>query len=163
MKKWFACILTVFFTLSVPSVSLAEGETITQDSQENSGNITVGYNAEVTYTVTIPASVTFSDTEKEIERSLQVSDVVLNEGSVLNVNISSLNHFTMVRNEGYIDYDLLVNYHEIPKDDQYTILTVAAGESSGWAILNFATDLQKEHAQYAGNYTDTLTFTVSID
>ena len=96
MKKWVFVILIVFLTLSSLTVSLASGETITQDSKENSGNITVDYNAGVTYTVTIPASVTFSDAEKQVERSLQVSDVVLDEGTALNVNLASRNDFKMM-------------------------------------------------------------------
>ncbi len=163
MKKLFSVILVVCFALSSPIISLAAGETITQDSQENSGNITVNYNAGVTYTVTIPASVTFSDTEKEVERSLQVSNVVLNEGSTLNVNVASLNNFKMMYGEGYIDYHLMVNYNDVLKDNNHTILSVLAGENTGWAVLKFATDLQKDHVLYTGNYTDTLTFTVSID
>ena len=77
MKKILSVILIIVFTLSGSVLSLASGEVITQDSQGNSSNITVDYNAGVTYTVTIPASVAFSDAEKEVERSLQVSNVVL--------------------------------------------------------------------------------------
>ena len=163
MKKLLSFMLIVFFALNASIVSRAGGETITQDSRENSGNITVGYNAGVTYTVTIPASVTFSDTEKEVERSLQVSDVVLNSGSKLNVNLASLNDFRMMYDAGYIDYHLTVNHNELPREDNNTILTVSAGEGSGWAVLNFFTDLQKDHVLYAGSYTDTLTFTVAIE
>ncbi len=162
MKKWIALILTVSIVFFSPITSLAEGETITQDSQANSGNITVGYNAGVTYTVTIPASVTFSDAEKEVERPLQVSNVLLNEGSTLHINLSSLNEFKMVCGGGYIDYRLTINNNEPPGENNYTILTVSAGENTGWALLNFVTDLQKDHAMYAGNYTDTLTFTVEV-
>lgn len=163
MKKWVFVILIVFLTLSSLTVSLASGETITQDSKENSGNITVDYNAGVTYTVTIPASVTFSDTEKQVERSLQVSDVVLNEGTALNVNLASRNDFKMMNGDGYIAYRLMINYNDVPEGNNHIILTVPAGGSTGWAILKFATDLQKDHILYAGDYTDTLTFTVSID
>lgn len=163
MKKLLSVILIVLFTFGSSVISLAAGETITQDSSENSGNITVDYNEEVTYTVTIPASVTFSDSEKEVERSLQVSNAVLNEGSTLNVNIASLNNFKMMYGEGYIEYYLKINHNDVSKENNYTILTVPAGESTGWAVLNFITDLKKDHVLYAGNYTDTLTFTVSIN
>ncbi len=163
MKKWFSLILAVLVILYGSFVSRAEGEILTQDSPDNSGNITVDYNAAVTYTVTIPASVTFSDTETEVERSLQVSNVVLREGSALHVGVSSLNGFQMKYKEGYIEYHLMVNYNDTPKETDYTILTVPAGESAGWAILKFVTNLQKDHVIYAGDYTDTLTFTVEVE
>lgn len=150
------------FHISVLSL-MAAGETITQDSGEKSGNITVGYDAGVSYTVTIPANVTFTDTEKSVERGLQVSNVVLDEGSALSINITSLNNFRMVNGEGYIEYSLLANNNETPKDNSYTILTVLAGERSGWVILDFITELNKDHVVYAGNYTDTLTFTVTVN
>ena len=168
MKKLSPIIAIVVFIFHISVVSLAAaGEAITQDSQEKTGNTTVGYDAAVTYTVTIPANVTFTDTEKFVERPLLVSNVVLNEGSTLNVNIASLNDFKMVygkgADDGYIEYNILVNYNEAPKKNTYTILTVLAGEKSGWAVLDFITDLNKEHAYYTGNYTDTLTFTITID
>ncbi len=163
MKKWFFVILIVILFFGSMTVSQASGETITQDSEENSGNITVDYNAGVTYTLTIPASVSFSDTETQVERSLQVSNVVLNEGSSLNVNLASANDFKMMHGDGYIEYRLMINYNDVPEGNNHTILTVPAGEKTGWVILHFATDLQKDHITYAGNYTDTLTFTVSIN
>ena len=163
MKRLLPVILIAVFTFTILAVPLTvTAGTITQDSQEKSGNITVGYNAGISYTVTIPASVTFSDTEKSVQRGLQVSNVLLNEGSTLNVNIASQNDFKMTYGEGYIEYSLLINSHEAPKGNNFTVLTVLAGEAAGWVILDFMTDLDKSHALYAGNYTDTLTFTVSI-
>ena len=144
MKKWFSLILAVLVILYGSFVSRAEGEILTQDSPDNSGNITVDYNAAV-------------------ERSLQVSNVVLREGSALHVGVSSLNGFQMKYKEGYIEYHLMVNYNDTPKETDYTILTVPAGESAGWAILKFVTNLQKDHVIYAGDYTDTLTFTVEVE
>lgn len=164
MKKWLAIIMTTVMILGMPMLPLTvKGEEITLDSREQSGKININYNMEVSYTVTIPASVTFTDTEKNVERSLLAKDVLLNEGSSLNVIVSSLNNFQMKNGDSYIDYSLLINQGDVLKDNDSTILTVLAGENSGWAIVNFVTDLNKENALYAGNYIDTLTFTVTID
>lgn len=164
MKKLLSVIMLVAIMLGLPIISMAaENGTITQDSQEPSGKISVDYNMGVTYTVTIPASVTFTDAEKRVERSLLVVDVLLDEGSSLNVNISSLNDFQMRNGESYIDYYIMYNYSTVPEGNNYNILTVDAGERSGWVILDFITELNKENALYAGNYNDTLTFTVSIE
>lgn len=164
MKKFLSLIMLVALTLGMPTNSLAaEGATITQDSQDKSGKINVDYNMEESYTVIFPASVTFTDMEKTVDRGLQASNVVLNEGSSLNVNVASLNNFKMRNGDGYIDYKLLVNTHAAPEENNYTILTVEAGEGTGLAIISFTTELEKKNALYAGNYTDILTFTVSID
>ncbi len=162
MRKLLPGILIMFLSFGVSFISPAEEDIITQSSQANSSSITVGYNAGVTYTVTIPASVTFTDTEKRVERSLQVTDVVLSEGSTLHVNLASLNDFKMICGDGYIEYHLLVNANDVPEDN-YTILTVSAGDRSGWAVLDFVTDLNRDHTLYAGNYTDLLTFTVAVE
>ena len=88
----------------------------------------------------------------------------INEGKTLNVNVGSLNGFKMKNGkEASIDYELAINYNPTLKENNMTILTVLAGEHTGWVILDFITELNKEKAFYAGNYTDTLTFTVSIE
>ncbi|MCH5343398.1 MAG: hypothetical protein J1E64_05110 [Acetatifactor sp.] len=164
MIKILSVIMLAIIALGMPIISLAaEDEIITQDSEEKSGKITVDYNMGVTYTVTIPASVTFTDAEKTVERGLLVDNVSLNEGSILNVNVASLNTFQMRNGEAYIDYDLRVNYDYTLGENDINILTVEAGEGSGWVVLYFVTELEKDNAFYAGKYTDTLTFTITID
>ncbi|MCH5250073.1 MAG: hypothetical protein J1E98_09070 [Lachnospiraceae bacterium] len=162
MKKLLAVILFALITINMSIISLA-AEDITQDSQEQSGETNVNYNIGLTYTVTIPASVTFTDSEKLVERGLQASNVFINEGTSLNVKISSRNDFKMKCGDGYIDYSILYNSNEATEGNNYTILTVGNGDTAGWVILRFTTELDKKHAKYAGNYTDTLTFTVSVD
>lgn len=165
MKKILSVIMMVLMTLGMPMYSLASEEmAITQDSQEKSGNTNVDYNLEETYTVIFPASVTFTDTEKSIDRGLQVSDVVLQEGHSINVNVASLNDFHMKNKEGSIAYQLIVNNNDDkPVEHNSTILTVDAGEKAGVAILTFITELDKSKAPFAGRYSDTLTFTVSVE
>lgn len=165
MKKILSVIMMVLMILGMPMYSLAsEGMAITQDSQEKSGNTNVDYNLEETYTVTFPASVTFTDTEKSIDRGLQVSDVVLQEGHSINVNVASLNDFHMKNKEGSIAYQLIVNNNDDkPVENNSTILTVDAGKKAGVAILTFITVLDKSKAPFAGRYSDTLTFTVSVE
>lgn len=163
MKKLLSVIMAVAVMVTMSITSLAAEEIITQNSDEKTGNINVDYDMEISYTVTIPASVTFTDTQKTVERGLQASGVVINEGSSLNVNITSLNGFKMKNGDAEIGYQLKVNYNPALEENNQTILTVEAGEVVGLAILSFVTELEKEKALYAGNYTDTLTFTVSVD
>ena len=165
MKKILSIIMVITMTLGVPIYSLASEETATpQDSQEQSGITNVDYDLEETYMVTFPASVTFTDTETSIDRGLQVSDVVLSEGHSINVNVISANDFKMMNGEGSIAYRLIVNNnYDKPVNHNSNVLTVVAGEKAGVAILTFTTELDKSKAPYAGRYSDTLTFTVSID
>lgn len=164
MKKLFLFVILFAITLGLTvAPQAAESATITPSSEEKSEKISVDYNAEESYIVTIPASVTFTDAEKTVERGLQVSDVVLDEGSSLSVKVTSLNNFQMRNGDGYIAYKLIVNYNQASVNNKSDILIVLAGESSGVAILDFVTDLDKRHAPYTGKYTDTLTFTVSVD
>ena len=147
----------------MPAQVSAEGTTITQGSKDKSGSVNIDYYADVSYEVTIPASVTFTDTDTTIERGLQVRNVMLNEGTSLNINVTSRNDFKMIYKDGSIDYSLIINKHARPEKNNFNILTVAAGERSGIATLDFVSDLAKAEAKFAGKYTDTLTFTVSID
>lgn len=164
MNKLLAVIMSAVIALGMVIHPQAAGSvTITQDSEEKSGNTNINYSAEETYTVVFPASVTFTDSEKAIERGLQVSNVLINEGSSLNVYVSSLNNFKMRNGEGYIDYKLMINYNGNPEEYDYRILSIDAGEGGGVAILYFVTELNKDNTKYAGTYTDTLTFTVSVE
>lgn len=139
---------------------------ITQNSANKSGEINVNYDMDTEYTVTIPASVNFTDSERTIDRPLHANSVRIDDGKSLNITISSSNGFTMkhTKNSGSgIDYHLMINHAAIPNANNYNVLTVNAGEGSGSAILSFVTDLNKDNAFYTGIYTDTITFKVSVD
>lgn len=155
-----AVIASVMMTIPVDADST--GIVINKESIEQSGDITIDYALDESYTVTIPASVTFTDEVRSVERSMWAEEVVLNEGRTLYVSVSSLNNFRMVNKDSYIDYYIKMNYATIPQGNDYDVIIVEAGEKAAWAILEFKTELVKDHAAYAGTYTDTLTFTVSI-
>lgn len=158
--SFLVCILMIFI---LPKYAVAEEEIITQDSTDKSGQISIDYSIDESYTVIIPANVTFTDETTTVVGGLQVSDVMIKEGKTLKVNVTSLNNFKMINGDGYINYSLLVNSNELPETNSCDVIVVHAGEHSGWAVLNFVTGLDKENALYAGAYNDTLTFTVSID
>lgn len=163
MKKTACVLLAIVLTVLLGAGAVAaEGAQIDQDSPEQSGSLNVEYDMGVAYTVTIPASVTFTDGEKTAERGLQASDVMLPEGQALRVSVTSRNGFQMRNGDDYIDYTMKVNQGTPLEEDTRNVLTVRAGETSGWAVLDFATDLDRTHAQRAGQYSDTLTFTVTV-
>lgn len=165
MKKLLSAAVIGVMTLELlPIHSFAAN--ITQDSANKSGEINVNYDMDTEYTVTIPASVNFTDSERTIDRPLQANDVRIDDGKALNITISSMNGFKMkhTKNSGSgIDYHLMINNTTISDGNNYNVLTVNAGEGSGRAILSFVTELNKDNAFYTGNYTDTITFKVSVD
>ena len=158
MKK----LLTAAAVLAILPFT-ASAETIDQSAADKTGTISADHYVDVSYTVTIPAGVTFTDSEKVVERPLQASGVFLNEGEKLNVYVSSQNGFRMVNNSGYIDYYMKVNAGEPISGDNVKVMTVTAGDNSGWALQEFGTALSDEHQAYAGIYSDTLTFTVAVE
>ena len=158
MKYILSIITTLAVLFGTVGVSFAE---ITENTP-NSGTVSVDYNMDVAYTVTIPPSVTFTDSQKTVESGVAVSNIRLGEEDALNVSVRSLNGFQMRNGDGYIDYELVVNTYEVSGTDDVVILTVYSDESFGWAYLFFSTELDKSNATRAGRYTDTLTFTVSI-
>lgn len=163
-KALSAAVIGVMALELLPIYAVAAD--ITQDSKNKSGEINVNYDLDTAYTVTIPASVNFTDSERTIDRPLQANGVRIEDGKALTITISSSNGFTMkhTKNSGSgIDYHLMVDQVTIPNENHCKVLTVNAGEDSGAATLSFVTELNKDNAIYAGNYTDTITFTVSVE
>lgn len=165
MKKILSAAVIGIMTLELLPIHSFAAD-ITQDSANKSGEINVNYDMDTEYTVTIPASVNFTDSERTIDRPLQANDVRIEDGKALNITISSSNGFQMkhTKNIGSgIDYHLMINNAVISDGNNYNVLTVNAGEGSGRAILSFVTELNKDNAFYTGTYTDTITFKVSVD
>lgn len=165
MKKILSTAVIGVMTLALLPIHSFAAD-ITQESVNKSGEINVNYDMDTEYTVTIPASVNFTDSERTIDRPLQANGVRVDDGKALNITISSQNGFQMkhTKNSGSgIYYHLMLNHTIIPDGNNYNVLTVNAGEGSGRAILSFVTELNKDNAFYTGSYTDTITFTVSVD
>ncbi len=164
MKTYIRFLFAFILSLAVMFLQpeCAAEETIDQDSAVGAGTMNIEYNAGTEYTIVIPAGVTFTDSEKTAERGIEARNVILPESSSLNVSISSKNNFRMMNGVSYIEYSLKINGNKTPDSDPYDIMILHAGEKSGWALLDFSTELDKSGVSYAGNYSDTLTFTISI-
>ncbi len=167
MKKIFLNIFAAAFIIAASAFPTAAEEIIDQDSLNKNGSTNVSYNEEVSYTVVIPADVTFTDADAEngysVERGLYAQDVRLDYGSELKVSVESLNGFKMTNNSGYIDYTLSANTTVLPVGSPQDILIVDAGKTSGWTQLTFTAQSDRSNAVYAGTYSDTLTFTAYIE
>ena len=122
-------------------------------------HMTVNYNVDPTYMVTIPETVTLGD---EVE--IKAEDVLIPYGSELNVSLTGTNEtddsFCLTTNEGAVlDYSVNMGQKSINVGD--TILTVNPSfQSYGNTVLRFN---QPQNIRFAGTYQGTVTFSITID
>ena len=154
MKKVIAMILAVTMILILPLFAFAEEDT---DSQQ----ITVSYTASESYVVTIPSSQSFSAGDLS-KTGIVSANVLLSAGKVLKVNMNSANNFALKCGSSSIVYTVSVN--GVALENGSTVLEIAAGSTSDSAELNFATtEANIEQATVAGEHTDIITFSCSLE
>lgn len=121
--------------------------------------VTVEFVQGPTYTVTIPESVSLGEAAE-----IKAENVVVEKGKQVEVKLSGTsgtgNAFTLKTAEGAeIDYTVKRNGSAVSLNN--TVLTVNPSLSDfGSVELNFE---KPSNITYAGNYTGTVTFTVSIE
>lgn len=150
MKKYLALILAIMMMATVSMSAVAV--TINEKSNDQSGSTSITYEVAPSYTVTIPTEVTLG---KEIEVSAE--KVVVEKGKAVKVKIDSYSNFELKTAEGAtINYTVKNGNTEVNAGD--TILTVAT--DSGSVTLGFVAPAT---VTYAGTYTGTITFTISVE
>ncbi|MGN0523932.1 MAG: ubiquitin-like protein [Eubacterium sp.] len=121
--------------------------------------LTVQFVSAPTYTVTIPATVELGGTAE-----IKAENVVVEKGSQVEVKLTDTseadNSFKLKSNEGAeLTYTVNNGTNDISVGD--TVLAVNPDDTStGAANLTFA---QSGNADYAGDYSGTVTFTVSVE
>ena len=154
MKKLFALILTVCLLASMSVTAFAANTT--------GGSTEVSFNVDPTYTVTIPATVELNKVDDngtvtyENDYTLTAqAGVRLKKGEYIEVTVAS--DFEMTTTEG--------------ATLAYTITAENAAVASGGVVAEFATDKAEQTAtihiaandpDYAGEYKDTVTFTIAV-
>lgn len=118
--------------------------------------VTAQYTNAPSYTVTIPASVELGNTAK-----IQAEDVNVVSGSQLVVRLSNANGLKLTTPEGAEQLYTIKNGETSIRESD-AVLTVAGGtaDNSGTVSLNFAPDGEPK---YAGVYTGTVMFSVSVE
>lgn len=148
MKKWISVLLVLILVFTLPVTALAADE---------QRKVTVRTSIEPTYTVTIPADVTvqFNETSTSFGK-IQLDKAQLDPGYVVKVALSASGK--------------LKNQADTAKTIAYSICTGGtafqsaqyekAGENTALTI-----DITEEawKAAFAGNYSDTVTFTISYE
>lgn len=152
MKKLFVLILTVVMLATMPVAVFAEGgATETGDKAT-----TVTYSVAPTYTVTIPTSITI-DGEAD---TISAENVVVEKGQYVSVALAENNNFTVTTAEGAtLDYTVTKGGVNVAAGGEILAVDPANGKT-GSAAITFAID--QSAIQYAGLYTGTATFTISV-
>ena len=154
MKKLFALILTVCLLATMSVTAFAANRPV--------GETEVSFNVDPTYTVTIPATVLLERQEDngivtyENDYTLTAeAGVRLKKGEY--IEIAVLSDFEMTTTEG--------------ATLDYTITAGGNAVAGGGVVAEFATDKAEQTAtihiaandpDYAGEYKDTVTFTVAV-
>ena len=154
MKKLFALILTVAMLATMSTTAFAANTT--------GGSTEVSFNVDPTYTVTIPATVELNKVEDngtvtyENDYTLTAqAGLRLKRGEYIEVTVAS--DFEMTTTEG--------------ATLDYTITAENAAVANNGVVAEFATDKAEQTAtihiaandpDYAGEYKDTVTFTVAV-
>ena len=154
MKKLFALILAVALMATMSVTAFAANTT--------GGSTEVSFNVDPTYTVTIPATVELERQEDngtvtyENDYTLTAqAGVRLKKGEYIEVTVAS--DFEMTTTEGAAL--------------AYTITAENAAVANNGVVADFATDKAEQTAaihiaandpDYAGEYKDTVTFTVAV-
>ena len=156
MKKLFALILTVCLLASMSVTAFAANTT--------GGSTEISFNVDPTYTITIPATVELNKVEKEGVVTYENDYTVTAEAGVRlkfdeEIVVYIASDFTMETDEwAWLDYEIYdaagdkvenngaIAWFETNKNAQSTTIHIAANDPD-----------------YAGEYKDTVTFTVSVE
>lgn len=155
-KKVLSAILAL--TLCGLMSTTAFAADIDQNSDPKAGSTNVNYTVQPVYTVTIPSSVELGETA-----TISAKDVVVASGKQVAVTLTGTsgdnNAFTLKSAEGaVISYTVQKDSQDVSLND--TVLTVNPKDgTTGSTTLSF---IAPSSITYAGDYTGTVTFTISV-
>ena len=154
MKKLFALILTVAMLATMSVTAFAVNTT--------SGSTEVSFNVDPTYTITIPATV-------ELERQEDNGIVTYENDYTIGANAG-----VRLKKGEYIEVTVASDFEMTTEQGatlDYTITAENAAVATGDVVAEFETDKAAQSTtihiaaadpEYAGEYKDTVTFTVAV-
>lgn len=165
MKKLLCFTLSALLAAALAVPAFADTN-VNQDSENKTAQTTVQFNIAPTYTVTIPATVelgkaTAQDGTVTYEKDLTLtaSNVRLNENEKLKVSLQS-------------DYKLSVNSTALTYELPYTVTAdgkevtstdnLCATFGTNTADQTVTLHFSAANPTYAGDYSDTVTFTLAV-
>lgn len=117
-------------------------------------SVTVEYNVDPTYTVTIPATVALGEIA-----TIKAENVVVPKGKQVEVTLTNANGFKVKTEQGAeLGYTVTIDGDAVAEND--AVLSVNPdGGKTGETTLKF---VAPETPQFAGDYTGTVTFTIAV-
>lgn len=154
MKKFVTLLLTA--ALATAAATTAFADTIVNPAN---GQMKVTYTVNPSYTVTIPASVTLGE-----KATVSASGVKINKNQNLIVKLTGTsgnnNAFTVTANGAELAYTVKNGTTDIAVGSEVLNVNSTTASNKLSAELSFVAPTS---TTYAGNYTGTVTFTVSVE
>lgn len=172
MNRFLALALTLALALSLSVTALAEDTKIEPgtngEPNPSSASTSVEFNVDPTYTITIPKKVELSKktdsgtvTYEQDAKITTSAGVRLLNGKSIQVKLSAGDgetEFVLTSGESAtLDYTVTVDNTEIENNGVVATFETNAAEQT--STLHFAAN----DPTYAGQYSDTVTFTISIE
>lgn len=166
-----AAVMALSAVAAPMSVFATESEQTFNYNADNqtSDKVTVSYENTPTYTVTIPADVSFNEDLEAQPNYVEVNGVYLNKGMAVKVTVASANNYRMLLGgtdtETFIPYKLTSDKDSIAEGSIIDeVVTVPSGTklhpASKTAELTYS--ITDKDVPAAGSYSDTLTFTIAV-
>lgn len=170
MKKLFSIMLALTLALSLSATAFAEESTRIQPGSDGSptppsASADVTLNVAPAYLITIPGDVTLMEDEetgtyKQDAKVIAEAGVRLLEGQTIQVSLSAGGEdgFVLITDEGTtLDYTVKVGDSDTAIASGDTVATFDTSTDKQSVTLHF----EAENPTYAGDYSDTVTFTIS--
>ena len=157
MKKLLAIALAVALVFALSVAASAQNSTITNTTSPQSTAAVISTTIDPTYTVTIPGDtpVSFGTLSTDFG-SVKLESAKLNPGYAVKVELTTDYDYLL---ENQADTTKTIPYAIKAGDDAFTsAYYTTAGQSTALTINITAADW---NAAYAGEYRDTVTFTIS--
>lgn len=170
MKKYLSLVLILTLALFLSATAFAVDNTIKEDSDTRNADTRVNYNVAPTFTVTIPAIVTLGPNEDDVVPvSVKAENVCVEKGMQVVVRLTGTsgtdNAFTVATaQEAELKYCVKSGGNNINVGD--IVLAVDPGNTTADTVANGTASLMfvlDDTIKYAGAYTGTVTFTVSVE
>ena len=163
MKKFLAFALALVMVLSLSVTAFASGTGNDDSASDNTKDTSVTFNVAPTYTVTIPQKVELDKKTAEngtitYEKDLTISaeNVRLLEGQKIKVQLTGCD-FTLTAGNTNWPYTVTVGNESITAQNN-VVATFETSTNKQSSTLHFAAG----NPEFAGEYSDTVTFTISV-